>query len=171
MKSRRLRKIFVSFFSAVAVLTGALCGMIPTEANLSFGADNQEVHVLRGADPAHNSDENDESTIIRIATWYTEDNLTNLKAYLAGEFPNYTFKFEYIGKSNYESIIDSKLSYKGAPDIIYVNQEMAEKHAITGYIANLTDITEKFNREAKIAFGYGNAVYAVPNTSDLDCVF
>ena len=171
MKSRKLRKIFVSIFSSVAVLTGALSGFIPTEANLSFGADNQEVHVLKTSDPAQNSDESDESTVIRIATWYTEDNLTNLKAYLAGEFPNYTFKFEYVGKSNYEPIMDAKLSYKGAPDIIYVDQEMAEKHAKTGYIANLSDITEKFNKEAKMSFGYGNAVYAVPNTSDLECIF
>ena len=171
MKSRKLRKIFVSIFSSVAVLTGALSGFIPTKANLSFGADNQEVHVLKTSDPAQNSDESDESTVIRIATWYTEDNLTNLKAYLAGEFPNYTFKFEYVGKSNYEPIMDAKLSYKGAPDIIYVDQEMAEKHAKTGYIANLSDITEKFNKEAKMSFGYGNAVYAVPNTSDLECIF
>ena len=171
MKSRKLRKIFVSIFSSVAVLTGALSGFIPTKANLSFGADNQEVHVLKASDPVQNSDESDESTVIRIATWYTEDNLTNLKAYLAGEFPNYTFKFEYVGKSNYEPIMDAKLSYKGAPDIIYVDQEMAEKHAKTGYIANLSDITEKFNKEAKMSFGYGNAVYAVPNTSDLECIF
>lgn len=171
MKSRKLRKIFVSIFSSVAVLTGALSGFIPTKANLSFGADNQEVHVLKTSDPVQNSDESDESTVIRIATWYTEDNLTNLKAYLAGEFPNYTFKFEYVGKSNYEPIMDAKLSYKGAPDIIYVDQEMAEKHAKTGYIANLSDITEEFNKEAKMAFGYGNAVYAVPNTSDLECIF
>ncbi len=171
MKSRKLRKIFVSIFSSVAVLTGALSGFIPTKANLSFGADNQEVHVLKISDPVQNSDESDESTVIRIATWYTEDNLTNLKAYLAVEFPNYTFKFEYVGKSNYEPIMDAKLSYKGAPDIIYVDQEMAEKHAQTGYIANLSDITEKFNKEAKMSFGYGNAVYAVPNTSDLECIF
>ena len=171
MKSRKLRKIFVSIFSSVAVLTGALSGFIPTKANLSFGADNQEVHVLKTSDPVQNSDESDESTVIRIATWYTEDNLTNLKAYLAGEFPNYTFKFEYVGKSNYEPIMDAKLSYKGAPDIIYVDQEMAEKHARTGYIANLSDITEEFNKEAKMSFGYGNAVYAVPNTSDLECIF
>ena len=171
MKSRKLRKIFVSIFSSVAVLTGALSGFIPTKANLSFGADNQEVHVLKTSDPVQNSDESDESTVIRIATWYTEDNLTNLKAYLAGEFPNYTFKFEYVGKSNYEPIMDAKLSYKGAPDIIYVDQEMAEKHAKTGYIANLSDITEEFNKEAKMSFGYGNAVYAVPNTSDLECIF
>lgn len=171
MKSRKLRKIFVSIFSSVAVLTGALSGFISTKANLSFGADNQEVHVLKTSDPVQNSDESDESTVIRIATWYTEDNLTNLKAYLAGEFPNYTFKFEYVGKSNYEPIMDAKLSYKGAPDIIYVDQEMAEKHAKTGYIANLSDITEEFNKEAKMSFGYGNAVYAVPNTSDLECIF
>ena len=169
MKSRKLRKIFVSVFSAVAVLTGALGGMIPTKASLSFGAENPETHVLVGTDSIYNPDA--EETVIRIGTWYTEDNLTNLKAYLAKEFPNYKFEFEYVGKSNYEPIMDSKLSYKGAPDILYVNQEMAEKHAVTGYIANLTDITEKFNKEAKIAFGYGNAVYAVPNTSEFECIF
>jgi multiple sugar transport system substrate-binding protein len=171
MKSRNPRKIFVSVFSAVAVLTGAFSGMIPTKASLSFGAENQEVHVLKGADSEADLESADETTTIRIGTWYTEDNLTNLKAYLAGEFPNYNFVFEYIGKSNYEPIMDSKLSYKGAPDIIYVTGEMAEKHARTGYIANLSDITEKFNMEAKMAFGYGNAVYAVPNTSDLECIF
>ena len=171
MKGRKLRKIFVSVFSSVAVLTGALSGINVAEANLSSAAEISETHVLKGEESAPASGKEEDATTIRIGTWYTEDNLTNLKAYLAEEFPNYNFEFEYIGKSNYEPIMDAKLSYKGAPDIIYVNQEMAEKHAITGYIANLSDITEKFNRDAKIAFGYGNAVYAVPNTSELECIF
>ena len=106
MKSRNLRKIFVSVFSAVAVLAGAFSGLIPTKASLSFGAENQEVHVLKGADSEADSEKADEEAVIRIGTWYTEDNLTNLKAYLAGEFPDYNFKFEYIGKSNYEPIMD-----------------------------------------------------------------
>ena len=100
MKSRKLRRIFVSVFSAVAVLTGAFSGMIPTKASLSFGAENQEIHVLKGADSEEDLNASEEATTIRIGTWYTEDNLTNLKAYLAGEFPNYNFVFEYIGKSN-----------------------------------------------------------------------
>ena len=60
MKSRNLRKIFVSVFSAVAVLAGAFSGMIPTKASLSFGAENQEVHVLKGTDSEADSEKADE---------------------------------------------------------------------------------------------------------------
>jgi multiple sugar transport system substrate-binding protein len=168
MKGRKLRKIFLSVISAVTVLTGALGGMIPTNASLSFGASKEE-HALTTADLLQ--DYYHIKTDIRIATWFPESDLTNLKAYLAKEFPRVNFTFEYIAKSNYEQIIDAKLSIKGAPDILYMDQEMVQKHAVTGYIANVTDITAKFNKEAKQAFGYGNAVYAVPNTSEFECIF
>jgi multiple sugar transport system substrate-binding protein len=170
MKTKRVRNIFLSVVSAITVVTGALGGVIPTKASLSFGAaPKQEKVVLLGAESLLNPD--GDNTVIRIGTWYSERDLKNLKAYLAKQFPNYVFEFEYIDRSNYESIMDAKLSYKGAPDILYVDQEMAEKHAATGYIENVTDITEKFSPKAKLAFGYGNAVYAVPNTSQFECIY
>ena len=95
MKSRKLRKIFVSIFSSVAVLTGALGSLNVAGANLSFAAENPETHVLKGVESAPASGKEEDAIMIRIGTWYTEDNLTNLKEYLAKEFPNYNFEFEY----------------------------------------------------------------------------
>ncbi|WP_034444995.1 ABC transporter substrate-binding protein [Butyrivibrio sp. AE2032] len=155
MKGVKLRKIFVSIISTITIMTGALLGSWSGKANLSFAAVNTE----------------NRDNIIRIGSWYTQEDLKYLKAYLVKTFPDYKFEFEYIAKSNYEPIMDSKLSYKGAPDIIYVDQEMAEKHARTGYILNLTDMCGDFTDEGRLAFEYGNAVYAVPNTSQFVCIY
>ncbi|WP_024866018.1 ABC transporter substrate-binding protein [Butyrivibrio sp. FCS014] len=173
MRGRKLKNIFVSFFTIAAVLTSTFCGPAHEGTSRCFAAQEE------GEEPETPSFEaapkvilpEDEHITIRIATWYDEYNLQHLKAYLANEFPNYDFEFVFIGKSNYEPIMDDQLSFKGAPDILYVDQEMTRKHAITGYFADLTDETEQFSSEAKVMFGYGNRVYAVPNTSQYTCIF
>lgn len=160
----RIKNIFVSTILTVTMLTGALSGILPVKAGLVFAVDNTAFQT------PENYPEGENPTI-RIGTWYKEEYLTNLKAYLATKFPDYIFEFEYIDKTNYEPLIDSKLSCKDAPDILYVDREMALKHAVTGYIENVTDICGDFKNDAKVAFGYGNAVYAVPSTTQFECLY
>ena len=161
MKSIRLKNIFVVLLSAIAVITGALfLGM--SRADLCFASDKEmDLDFFRGGGKPY----------IRISTWYKDGDLTYLKAFLAEQFPDYTFEFVYVDRSNYEPILDSQLSYKGAPDILYMDQEMIQKHAATGYIAPVTDLCEDFSKEAWDAFSYGNQMYAVPNTSQFDCIY
>ncbi len=52
-----------------------------------------------------------------------------------------------------------------------MDQEMIQKHAATGYIFNVSDICGGFNDTAWRAFGYGNAMYAVPDTSQFECIY
>ncbi len=163
MKDIKLKNIFVILLSAVVLITGTLYSVNSHKASLSFAASDAENdldNIIGGGMPP-----------IRIATWYTEDNLIYLKAFLAKQFPDYVFEFEYIDKSNYEPIIDSQLSYKGAPDILYMDMEMVQKHAKSGYIVPLTDICKNFGKEMWDAFGYGNEVYAIPNTSQFECIY
>ena len=164
MRGKKLKNLFVSIVSTITVLTGALCGAFPGDASLSFAAtkDKNKQGSSSGAE---------DGKVIRIGTWYADNYLYSLKAFLARTFPDYVFEFEYVDKSNYEPIMDAKLSAKGAPDIIYVDREMVQKHARTGYILNVTDLCEDFTDEAKLAFGYGNATYAVPNTSQFECIY
>lgn len=164
MKSKSFRKIFLGVFFLIAILIGlpAVTDLLP--AGRSFAAQSEDGRSDSGPG-------GDNRKAIRISTWYHDYDLTSLMAYLAKEFPEYTFEYIYIDKSNYESIIDSQLSCLGAPDIIFMDQEMVQKHAATGYIYNLTDICGPFNEDAWKAFGYGNAIYAVPNTSQFECIY
>lgn len=170
MKSKRLKSIFISIIFLLALTTGTLFENF-SQAGLVFAtssdAETQEEDETKDLDFILGQGK----TLIRIASWYQEYDLVNLKAYLANKFPDYSFEFVYIDKSNYEPIIDSQLSYKGAPDIIYMDQEMVEKHAITRYIADVTDLCGDFSDEAKISFDYGTRVYAVPNTSQFECIY
>ena len=77
----------------------------------------------------------------------------------------------YIDKAHYESIIDAQLSFKGAPDIIYVDQSMARNNAKNGYIIPVTQYCNNFSAEALDAFWYENDTYAVPNTSCFECIY
>ncbi|MBP3273979.1 MAG: carbohydrate ABC transporter substrate-binding protein [Butyrivibrio sp.] len=164
MKSKRLRRIFVSIVFLLSLTLGSLFENF-SQAGLVFAAssdtDMKDMdHVLSNG-----------TTLIRIASWYREYDLSNLKAYLTDQFPDYSFEFVYIDKSNYESIMDAQLSYNGAPDIIYMDQEMVEKHAITRYIADVSDLCMDFSDTAKRSFDYGDKVYAVPNTSQFECIY
>ncbi|MBQ8914161.1 MAG: extracellular solute-binding protein, partial [Lachnospiraceae bacterium] len=109
--------------------------------------------------------------IIRIASWYNESYLRNLTSYLSRTFPDIEFEIVYIDKNHYSAIIDTQLSYKGAPDIIYVNRDLAKKHAYTRYIIPLTDICGDFEKDMWDSFAYGNQIYAVPNTTSFECIY
>ncbi len=167
MRGIRLIDILVSFLCTIALLTGALFAVVPTKAGLSFAASSED----RPGKKDTGSGAGDARRLVRIATWYNDYNLTYLKAFLATKFPDYDIEFEYVDKSNYEPIIDSKLSYGGAPDILYVDREMVSKHALTGYISVITDLCEGFNEKGQRAFMYGNSIYAVPCTSQFECIY
>ena len=155
MRGKRLRNIFVSIFCIAFIRTSAFGGPGQGGTSRTFAAQEEGIIPENTAafDKPSTPDEDKELTHIRIATWYDEYNLQHLKAYLAETFPDYEFEFVFVDRSNYEPIMDDQLSYKGAPDILYVDQEMTRKHAITGYFADLTDETEDFSLEAKVAFG------------------
>ena len=170
MKSKRLRSIFISIVFLLSFIMGALFEKF-SQADLVFAASSDDETVKEDVTKDMDYILGQGKTLIRIASWYQEYDLVNLKAYLANKFPDYSFEFVYIDKSNYEPIIDAQLSYKGAPDIIFMDQEMVEKHAITKYIADVTDLCDDFDDEAKKAFDYGTRVYAVPNTSQFECIY
>lgn len=180
MKSHKLRKTFVSIILQLALIICVLagCGSLypkPTSIASMGGAPGTGYKEPAFEAPSDNSKqqqvgENVKITI-QIATWYQEEYLGNLRSYLTRTFPDIIFEFVYIDKNHYESIIDSQLSYRDAPDILYVDQGMARKHALTRYITPLTDITQEFNRYSREAFTYGTEIYAVPNTSGYKCLY
>ena len=91
MRGRALKDILISFLCTIALLTGMLSLALSGKAGLSFAASSPDA-AIDGV-----SDKNlDEKTLIRIATWYNEYNLMYQKAFLAKEFPDYTFEYEYI---------------------------------------------------------------------------
>lgn len=111
-----------------------------------------------------------EHTVI-ISGWLEDGYTRNLLAYLAEKHPEYKFEYEYIGKRSYESIIDAELASKEAADIVMVNSGMAEKHGKNGYIVDMSQYCNNFTDEAKAAFSYKGSMYAVPNTSEYQCIF
>ncbi len=173
MKGTRLQNIFISIIFLITLITGALFEKSFSKTDLVFAASEEEKADIRVVKEVNGLDDilDKDKTVIRVASWYQEYDLANLQAYLARQFPEYTFEYVYIDKSNYEPIMDAQLSCGGAPDIIFMDQEMVEKHARTRYIANVSDITVGFTEEAKRSFDYGDAVYAVPNTSQFECIY
>lgn len=185
MKISKITNIFVGMISTLMIVAGALngCGQAanPAESAPSEASGNSqeavsgEVSVPEQAigRPAEGTSVAGpgEKITIRIASWYQESYLTNLKKYLSEEFPEYSFDFLYLEKNNYEALMDDQLACKAAPDIVCVDPPMAKKHARSGYIMNLSDITSAFSEEGKEAFSYDGKVYAVPNTCNYECFF
>lgn len=106
MKISRIKNIFVGMITTLAVAAGALngCGQA---ANPAESTPNASSEALQEAASDTTSREQtigkttaDESTdiggekiTIRIASWYQESYLTNLKNYLSEEFPEYSFHY------------------------------------------------------------------------------
>ena len=155
MKISRIKNIFVGMITTLAVAAGALngCGQA---ANPAESTPNASSEALQEAASDTTSREQtigkptaDESTdiggekiTIRIASWYQESYLTNLKSYLSEEFPEYSFHFLYLEKNNYEALMDDQLACKAAPDIVCIDPPMPDISLL--YMAKPLD--ESFNR-------------------------
>jgi multiple sugar transport system substrate-binding protein len=166
MKTKKLKCIFLVIIFLTTFLAGVSVAEGLAPAGRSFAA-SEDSEIAENGDLT----EKRENPVIRISTWYHQEDLTYLREYLYEQFPDYTFEYYYVDKSNYEPVVDSQLSYKGASDILFMDQEMIQKHAATGYILNVTDLCSDFNNDAWKAFGYGNAMYAVPDTSQFECIY
>lgn len=168
MTAKKVRNILSVLTSICVLLVGVLSGCGDPYVRFEEGAqiledyDNGVSEGLKFNDPA---------TTVKISGWLDEACVKNLMAFLADEYPDYTFEYRYIYKSSYESIIDSELSSKTATSIVMMTPTMAKKHAKNRYIEDLTAYCENFNEEGKESFSYGNRVYAVPCTSDFQCIF
>ena len=178
MKSRKSTDILVCILTFMLVFTGGLsgCGAADKQDKSDTGEKSRVVSSNDKADSAGMQKKDKTLTdrsgsVIRIACWQKEPYMINLKAYLADKFPEYTIKYEYIQRDNYESVIDSQLSYNGAADIIYVTQKMTVKYAKAGYLAPLTDVGSLYTEEARNAFKYINNIYAVPLVSSYECFY
>jgi len=156
MKNIKMRKLFVGILISVAVTMSFLCGCA------SSSEDTQQVAIVP-------KEEKESRKVIRIATWYDDSHSTNIKAFLAKRFPEYDFEYTYIQRTNYESVIDSQISYNGAADIICVTENMAKKYAVGGYLAPITNMVKGFSEDAIDTFKYQNEYYAVPGVSSFEC--
>ncbi len=157
----KLFSLLSIMFLSLSVLSG--CG------SLEAHSDN----AVPGADSLNFSKEDnyDSERIITISGWLEEDYTRNLMAYLAEKYPEYEFEYEFIGKNSYESIIDTQLASREAADIVMVDNVMAKKHGENGYITDMSSYCTQFDDEAKKAFSYNDRMYAVPNTSEYQCIF
>ena len=88
MKSRRLRYILLCVLFLVLFLAGAMAKDYFSQAGRSFAASQEQND--------HEKDLEDRLSVIKIATWYTPDDLTYLRAYLARKFPDFEFEYVYL---------------------------------------------------------------------------
>lgn len=162
------RKLFSVLLILVLLCIGVLSGCENPDAYPGIVVPNRE--KANG-----NEDETVETTQskgnITITGWYTNDCTKYLMAFLAEKYPEYTFEYRYLSTRNYESLVDSQLSSKLASDIVMLNPNMTRKHAANGYIEDLTRYTDGFAEKAISNFRYEDAVYAIPSTSEYQCIF
>ena len=168
MVAKKFKNIFSVLVSVCVLGVGVLSGCGDSYVRFEEGAqiladyDNGVSEGLKFNNPA---------TTVQISGWLDKSCVKNLMAFLAEEYPDYTFEYRYISKSSYESIIDSELASKTATSIVMMTPTMAKKHAKNRYIEDLSMYCDDFNEEGREAFMYGNRVYAVPCTSDFQCIF
>ena len=110
-------------------------------------------------------------TTVTISGWLEDVYTKNLLAYLAEKNPEYTFEYRYIGKNSYETIVDAELASRQASDIVMVNPVMAFRHGKNGYIEDLSKLCGDFDEEAQNAFSFEGKIYAIPSTSEYQCIF
>ncbi len=168
MRTKRPKNIFSCVLSTILLAVGVLSGCGESDPR-----SDEYAQILEEYD--NNVSEElefyDSASTIEISGWLDESCVKNLMAFLADEFPKYKFKYRYISKDSYESIIDAELSSQIATEIVMMTPSMAKKHAKNRYIEDLTLYCENFTDKGKEAFMYGTRIYAVPSTSDFQCLF
>ena len=168
MIAKKVRNIFSVLTSICVLLVGVLSGCGDPYVRFEEGAlileeyENSISEELKFFDP---------DKTVQISGWLDESCVKNLMAFLAEEYPDYTFEYKYISKNSYEPIIDAELASKTATSIVMMTPIMAKKHAKNRYIEDLSEYCQDFKDEGRNAFMYGNEVYAVPCTSDFQCIF
>ncbi|WP_029231330.1 ABC transporter substrate-binding protein [Butyrivibrio sp. VCB2006] len=168
MRTKEFKNIFSILLSLILLSIGVLSGCAESDprsddfAQLLEEYDSSVTDELDFYDPVNT---------IQISGWLDESCVKNLMAFLANQYPQYKFKYRYISKESYESIIDAELSSKMATEIVMMTPTMAKKHAKNRYIEDLTLYCDNFTDKGREAFMYGNRIYAVPSTSDYQCLF
>ena len=159
MKNVKMLRLFFGILISVAVTMSFLCGCA--------SAISDEAQQMASVP----EEEKEPRKLIRIAAWYEESYITNIKTFLANRFPEYDFEYIYIQRTNYESVIDSQISYDGAADIICVTENMAKRYARGGYLVPLSKMVKGFSEDALDKFKYLNEYYAVPSVSSYECFY
>lgn len=113
----------------------------------------------------------DPAKIIYLSGWLKKETTDNLMAFLAEKYPDYSFEYKYYGKQSYELVTDAQLSSKIASDIVMIDNTMIKKYANAGYIVDLNEYKDVFKEKAVSTFSYGDHMYAIPSTSDVQCAY
>lgn len=167
MIAKKVRNIFSVLVSVCVAAVGVLSGCGDPYVRFDDAAQILEAYEAK----MDTLDFYDPDKTIEITGWLQEPCVKNLMAFLAEQYPEYTFKYRYISKNSYESIIDYELSSKTATEIVMLTPNMAKKHAKSGYLEDLSLYCNDFKDKARESFMQGGKVYAVPCTSDFQCVF
>lgn len=161
-----MQKRFLSVLLSIMLLSqSVLSGCGSGEAHSDNVVPDEEVLNISKEDIF------DPEKTVTISGWLEEVYTRNLLAYLAEKYPEYKFEYKYIGKRSYESIINTELASREAYDIVMVNPGMARNLGGNGYIADMSAYCDVFNDDAKRAFSLEGRMYAVPNTSEYQCIF
>lgn len=167
MKAKKLNNIFSILVSVCVLSVSVLSGCGDPYVRFDEGAQILEDYKNKVADELEYYDPD---SIVRISGWLDESCVKNLMAFLADKYPDYTFEYRYIAKNSYESLVDSELASKTATEIVMMTPTMAKKHGNNGYIEDVSLYCDGFTDEGREAFMYRNKVYAVPCTSDYQCI-
>ena len=115
MIAKKVRNIFSVLTSICVLLVGVLSGCGDPYVRFEEGAlileeyENSISEELKFFDP---------DKTVQISGWLDESCAKNLMAFLAEEYPDYTFEYKYISKNSYEPIIDAELASKTAKSAV-----------------------------------------------------
>ncbi len=165
MRNKKRKSSIVFLLTGMLVIMNVLFGCGSSDESTGQFASERNELILK------KDDFFDPSRSISITGWFEDEYTQNLMAYLAEKYPEYNFEYQYISKTSYEEITDSKLASKYAADIVMVNPAMAKKHGQSGYLVNLTQYCEGFTEAARESFMHNGEIYAIPSTSEYQCTF
>ena len=106
MRNKKHRISIALFLTGILFIMNVLSGCGSSGESTGQLASDAEGLLLKEGDFY------DPSKVITITGWFEAEYTQNLMAYLAEKYPEYIFEYQYISKSSYEEITDSKLASK-----------------------------------------------------------
>lgn len=163
-----MKKVIASMLAASMAISLAACGSSTTSADTSSDAAASTAATEAAADTAEASTD---QVTLRMTYWNSEDTVQALLDYLAEAVPEVTIEYQFIDNSNYDTIVDTQLSAGEGPDIICESPASALKHAKLGYLADVSDLGEKFSSAGTSVYSYDGKVYALPGISWFEGIY
>lgn len=112
-----------------------------------------------------------EKVKIRMAYWNKETTVQSLLDLIKQKLPNIEIEYQFIENAQYDNIIGTQLAAGSGPDIISVGPPAATQYNKLGYLADLSNLADRFSDAGTSVYSVDGKLVALPGISWFEGIY